>query len=146
MKTIISSPARLKPLSPLALNAIDLLSSYFPAHPGQASHHAIKRLFQRHERQSVTAEDESASERHVAHAVQLIHYNHELYTNYTEAAKSPNGLVIVSIFMKALSDFRCRCFDSDTCRKGPFWAWSRETPLRTAVGGAATWGPTGRLF
>lgn len=32
--------------------------------------------------------------------VQLIHYNHELYTNYTEAAKSPNGLVIVSIFMK----------------------------------------------
>uniref|UniRef100_A0A3Q2TB83 Uncharacterized protein n=1 Tax=Fundulus heteroclitus TaxID=8078 RepID=A0A3Q2TB83_FUNHE len=28
--------------------------------------------------------------------VQLIHYNHELYTNYTEAAKSPNGLVIVS--------------------------------------------------
>ncbi|XP_061665721.1 carbonic anhydrase-related protein 10a isoform X2 [Syngnathoides biaculeatus] len=32
--------------------------------------------------------------------VQLIHYNHELYMNYTEAAKSPNGLVIVSIFMK----------------------------------------------
>ncbi|XP_051912439.1 carbonic anhydrase-related protein 10 isoform X2 [Hippocampus zosterae] len=32
--------------------------------------------------------------------VQLIHYNHELYTNYTEAAKSPNGLVVVSIFMK----------------------------------------------
>ncbi|XP_055360299.1 carbonic anhydrase-related protein 10a isoform X6 [Betta splendens] len=32
--------------------------------------------------------------------VQLIHYNHELYTNYTEAVKSPNGLVIVSIFMK----------------------------------------------
>lgn len=32
--------------------------------------------------------------------VQLIHYNHELYANYTEAAKSPNGLVIVSIFMK----------------------------------------------
>ncbi|CAG14580.1 unnamed protein product, partial [Tetraodon nigroviridis] len=29
-----------------------------------------------------------------------IHYNHELYTNYTEAAKSPNGLVIISIFMK----------------------------------------------
>ncbi|XP_077481275.1 carbonic anhydrase-related protein 10-like isoform X3 [Stigmatopora argus] len=32
--------------------------------------------------------------------VQLIHYNHELYTNYTEAARSPNGLVIVAIFMK----------------------------------------------
>lgn len=36
--------------------------------------------------------------------VQLIHYNHELYTNYTEAAKSPNGLVIVSIFMKVSND------------------------------------------
>ncbi|NWY46911.1 CAH10 protein, partial [Sylvia borin] len=32
--------------------------------------------------------------------VQLIHYNHELYANVTEAAKSPNGLVVVSIFMK----------------------------------------------
>lgn len=32
--------------------------------------------------------------------VQLIHYNHELYTNVTEAAKSPNGLVVVSIFIK----------------------------------------------
>lgn len=31
---------------------------------------------------------------------QLIHYNHELYTNVTEAAKSPNGLVVVSIFIK----------------------------------------------
>ncbi|CAB1338144.1 unnamed protein product [Coregonus sp. 'balchen'] len=37
--------------------------------------------------------------------VQLIHYNHELYTNYTEAAKSPNGLVIVSIFMKVSMTF-----------------------------------------
>lgn len=36
--------------------------------------------------------------------MQLIHYNHELYTNYTEAAKSPNGLVIVSIFMKVSND------------------------------------------
>ncbi|KAK2489342.1 hypothetical protein MC885_009752 [Smutsia gigantea] len=34
--------------------------------------------------------------------VQLIHYNHELYTNVTEAAKSPNGLVVVSIFIKGL--------------------------------------------
>lgn len=32
--------------------------------------------------------------------MQLIHYNHELYTNVTEAAKSPNGLVVVSIFIK----------------------------------------------
>uniref|UniRef100_A0A8C7YDH0 Carbonic anhydrase Xa n=1 Tax=Oryzias sinensis TaxID=183150 RepID=A0A8C7YDH0_9TELE len=37
---------------------------------------------------------------HFMFQVQLIHYNHELYANYTEAAKSPNGLVIVSIFMK----------------------------------------------
>ncbi|PIO27241.1 hypothetical protein AB205_0079680, partial [Aquarana catesbeiana] len=35
--------------------------------------------------------------------VQLIHYNHELYTNVTEAAKSPNGLVVISIFIKGLN-------------------------------------------
>ena len=35
-----------------------------------------------------------------SYQVQLIHYNHELYTNVTEAAKSPNGLVVVSIFIK----------------------------------------------
>ncbi|CAB1341838.1 unnamed protein product [Coregonus sp. 'balchen'] len=32
--------------------------------------------------------------------VQLIHYNQELYANYSEAAKSPNGIAIVSIFIK----------------------------------------------
>ncbi|XP_078257729.1 carbonic anhydrase-related protein 10-like [Rhinoraja longicauda] len=32
--------------------------------------------------------------------VQLIHYNHELYPNVTEASRSPNGLVVVSIFIK----------------------------------------------
>ncbi|XP_038836226.1 carbonic anhydrase-related protein 10-like [Salvelinus namaycush] len=32
--------------------------------------------------------------------VQLIHYNQELYANYSEAAKSPNGVAIVSIFIK----------------------------------------------
>ncbi|KAG9350345.1 hypothetical protein JZ751_026699 [Albula glossodonta] len=49
--------------------------------------------------------------------VQLIHYNHELYTNYTEAAKSPNGLVIVSIFMKiaeSSNPFLNRMLNRDT--------------------------------
>nr|XP_020464533.1 carbonic anhydrase-related protein 10 isoform X1 [Monopterus albus] len=49
--------------------------------------------------------------------VQLIHYNHELYTNYTEAAKSPNGLVIVSIFMKIAetsNSFLNRMLNRDT--------------------------------
>ncbi|KAF5890851.1 carbonic anhydrase-related protein 10, partial [Clarias magur] len=49
--------------------------------------------------------------------VQLIHYNHELYTNYTEAAKSPNGLVIVSIFMKiseTSNSFLNRMLNRDT--------------------------------
>ncbi|CAJ1076652.1 carbonic anhydrase-related protein 10-like [Xyrichtys novacula] len=32
--------------------------------------------------------------------VQLIHYNHDLYPNYTEAAKSPHGIAVVSIFIK----------------------------------------------
>ncbi|XP_032826127.1 carbonic anhydrase-related protein 10 [Petromyzon marinus] len=32
--------------------------------------------------------------------VQLIHYNHELYPNASEAARNPNGLVVVSIFIK----------------------------------------------
>ncbi|XP_037332341.1 carbonic anhydrase-related protein 10-like isoform X3 [Pungitius pungitius] len=32
--------------------------------------------------------------------VQLIHYNQDLYTNYTEAAKSPHGIAVVSIFIK----------------------------------------------
>lgn len=42
--------------------------------------------------------------------VQLIHYNHELYTNVTEAAKSPNGLVVVSIFIKvSLAFFYSSC-------------------------------------
>ncbi|XP_040924294.1 carbonic anhydrase-related protein 10a isoform X5 [Betta splendens] len=49
--------------------------------------------------------------------VQLIHYNHELYTNYTEAVKSPNGLVIVSIFMKIAetsNSFLNRMLNRDT--------------------------------
>ncbi|KAL2101295.1 hypothetical protein ACEWY4_003056 [Coilia grayii] len=32
--------------------------------------------------------------------VQLIHYNHDLYLNYSEAAKSPNGIAVVSMFLK----------------------------------------------
>uniref|UniRef100_A0AAY4DSH6 Alpha-carbonic anhydrase domain-containing protein n=1 Tax=Denticeps clupeoides TaxID=299321 RepID=A0AAY4DSH6_9TELE len=36
--------------------------------------------------------------------VQLIHYNHDLYLNYSEAAKSPNGIAVVSMFLK-ISDF-----------------------------------------
>ncbi|XP_032817236.1 carbonic anhydrase-related protein 10-like isoform X2 [Petromyzon marinus] len=32
--------------------------------------------------------------------VQLIHYNHELYTNVSDAARNPAGLTIVTIFMK----------------------------------------------
>ncbi|KAF6092603.1 carbonic anhydrase 10 [Phyllostomus discolor] len=49
--------------------------------------------------------------------VQLIHYNHELYTNVTEAAKSPNGLVIVSIFIKvsdSSNPFLNRMLNRDT--------------------------------
>ncbi|MCI4385339.1 hypothetical protein PGIGA_G00049330 [Pangasianodon gigas] len=32
--------------------------------------------------------------------VQLIHYNQDLYLNYSEAEKSPHGVAIVSLFMK----------------------------------------------
>lgn len=32
--------------------------------------------------------------------VQLIHYNQDLYANYSEAAKSPYGIAVVSIFIK----------------------------------------------
>ncbi|XP_017341881.1 carbonic anhydrase-related protein 10 isoform X2 [Ictalurus punctatus] len=32
--------------------------------------------------------------------VQLIHYNQDLYLNYSEAEKSPHGVAIISIFMK----------------------------------------------
>ncbi|XP_008313110.1 carbonic anhydrase-related protein 10a isoform X1 [Cynoglossus semilaevis] len=49
--------------------------------------------------------------------VQLIHYNHELYSNYTEAARSPNGLVIISIFMKiseTSNSFLNRMLNRDT--------------------------------
>ncbi|KAG8006710.1 Carbonic anhydrase-related protein 10, partial [Nibea albiflora] len=35
--------------------------------------------------------------------VQLIHYNQDLYANYTEAAKSPHGIAVVSIFIKGES-------------------------------------------
>ncbi|MED6291598.1 Carbonic anhydrase- protein 10, partial [Characodon lateralis] len=32
--------------------------------------------------------------------VQLIHYNQDLYANYSEATKSPHGIAVVSIFIK----------------------------------------------
>ncbi|CAG5898311.1 unnamed protein product [Menidia menidia] len=32
--------------------------------------------------------------------VQLIHYNQDLYANYSEAAKNPHGIAVVSIFIK----------------------------------------------
>ncbi|KAK3520813.1 hypothetical protein QTP70_032379, partial [Hemibagrus guttatus] len=32
--------------------------------------------------------------------VQLIHYNQDLYLNYSEAEKSPHGVAIISLFMK----------------------------------------------
>ncbi|KAI2666192.1 SWI/SNF-related matrix-associated actin-dependent regulator of chromatin subfamily E member 1 [Labeo rohita] len=32
--------------------------------------------------------------------VQLIHYNQDLYLNYSDAVRSPNGIAVVSIFMK----------------------------------------------
>uniref|UniRef100_A0A3Q2P5Z7 Carbonic anhydrase 10 n=1 Tax=Fundulus heteroclitus TaxID=8078 RepID=A0A3Q2P5Z7_FUNHE len=32
--------------------------------------------------------------------VQLIHYNQDLYANYSEASKSPHGIAVVSIFIK----------------------------------------------
>lgn len=40
--------------------------------------------------------------------VQLIHYNQDLYLNYSDAVRSPNGIAVVSIFMKvsSLSCFR----------------------------------------
>ncbi|XP_074513427.1 carbonic anhydrase-related protein 10-like isoform X1 [Sebastes fasciatus] len=37
--------------------------------------------------------------------VQLIHYNQDLYANYTEAAKSPHGIAVVSIFIKVSESF-----------------------------------------
>ncbi|TKS92373.1 Carbonic anhydrase-related protein 10 [Collichthys lucidus] len=37
--------------------------------------------------------------------VQLIHYNQDLYANYTEAAKSPHGIAVVSIFIKVSMSF-----------------------------------------
>lgn len=37
--------------------------------------------------------------------VQLIHYNQDLYANYTEAAKSPHGIAVVSIFIKVSMAF-----------------------------------------
>lgn len=37
--------------------------------------------------------------------VQLIHYNQDLYLNYSDAARGPNGIAVVSIFMK-VSRFR----------------------------------------
>lgn len=35
--------------------------------------------------------------------VQLIHYNQDLYLNYSDAVRSPNGIAVVSIFMKVSS-------------------------------------------
>lgn len=35
--------------------------------------------------------------------VQLIHYNQDLYLNYSDAFRSPNGIAVVSIFMKVSS-------------------------------------------
>uniref|UniRef100_A0AAR2LC05 Alpha-carbonic anhydrase domain-containing protein n=1 Tax=Pygocentrus nattereri TaxID=42514 RepID=A0AAR2LC05_PYGNA len=32
--------------------------------------------------------------------VQLIHYNQDLYLNYSDAARGPNGIAVISIFMK----------------------------------------------
>lgn len=46
--------------------------------------------------------------------VQLIHYNQDLYANYTEAAKSPHGIAVVSIFIKVSVSF---WEDSDTQRQ-----------------------------
>lgn len=49
--------------------------------------------------------------------VQLIHYNHELYPNVTEASRSPNGLVVVSIFIKVsdtANPFLNRMLNRDT--------------------------------
>ncbi|KAM7372611.1 hypothetical protein PAMP_009767 [Pampus punctatissimus] len=37
--------------------------------------------------------------------VQLIHYNQDLYANYTEAAKSPHGIAVVSIFIKMMRSY-----------------------------------------
>ncbi|KAG7221961.1 hypothetical protein INR49_028243, partial [Caranx melampygus] len=37
--------------------------------------------------------------------VQLIHYNQDLYANFSEAAKSPHGIAVVSIFIKVNDAF-----------------------------------------
>ncbi|KAJ3600482.1 hypothetical protein NHX12_031463 [Muraenolepis orangiensis] len=31
---------------------------------------------------------------------ELIHYNHDLYANYSEAVRSPHGIAVVTIFIK----------------------------------------------
>lgn len=38
--------------------------------------------------------------------VQLIHYNQDLYLNYSDAVRGPNGIAVVSIFMKVSRMFR----------------------------------------
>ncbi|KAI3360304.1 hypothetical protein L3Q82_014611, partial [Scortum barcoo] len=50
--------------------------------------------------QSTFLMDRVFLERDTDRDVQLIHYNHDLYANYTEAAKSPHGIAVVSIFIK----------------------------------------------
>lgn len=48
--------------------------------------------------------------------VQLIHYNQDLYLNYSDAVRSPNGIAVVSIFMKvsSLSCLKCIQWRDDT--------------------------------
>ncbi|XP_034534604.1 carbonic anhydrase-related protein 10-like [Notolabrus celidotus] len=62
--------------------------------------------------------------------VQLIHYNHDLYANYTEAAKSPHGIAVVSIFIKLSENsnsFLNRMLNRDTITRINY---RRAEPIR----------------
>lgn len=76
--------------------------------------------------------------------VQLIHYNQDLYANYTEAVKSPHGIAVVSIFIKvgASSERKNKSGEkkrSFCCRFTPFLAFSwtdGPSPLPPQAGAA----------
>lgn len=46
--------------------------------------------------------------------MQLIHYNQDLYLNYSEAEKSPHGVAIISLFMKVTNKLIHKHYNSFT--------------------------------
>lgn len=79
--------------------------------------------------------------------VQLIHYNQDLYANYTEAVKSPHGIAVVSIFIKvgASSERKNKLGKkrSFCCRFNPFvpFSWTDSlSPLPPQAGAANSGG------